>query len=79
MRTSRSADIRWLWLFLTAALTAIVIAFGRYRSNERVARAIAAGVARRRDAATERLVPIRSRQRSWQTMPVSEAIPTHDR
>ena len=58
MRTSRSADIRWLWLFMTAALTAIVIAFGRYRSNERVARTIAAGVARRRaDAATEQLAP----------------------
>ena len=48
MRPQRSADMRWLWLLTTAALTAIVIAFGRYRSNERVARTIAAGVARRR-------------------------------
>jgi hypothetical protein len=48
MHPPRSADIRWLLLFMTAALTAIVIAFGRYRSNERVARTIAAGVARRR-------------------------------
>ena len=48
MRPQCRADMRWLWLFTTAALTAIVIAFGRYRSNERVARTIAAGVARRR-------------------------------
>jgi len=40
--------MRWLWLFTIAAVTAIVIAFGRYRSNERVARTITAGVARRR-------------------------------
>jgi len=31
-----------------AALVAVVIAFGRFRSNERVARAMAAGAARRR-------------------------------
>ena len=48
MRPQHSADMWWLWLFTTAALTAIVIAFGRFRSNERVARAMAAGAARRR-------------------------------
>jgi len=42
------ADIKWVWLFTIAAVSAILIAFGRYRSNERVARTIAAGVARRR-------------------------------
>jgi hypothetical protein len=41
-------DSRWQWLSAAAAITAIVIAFGRFRSNERIARAVAEGVARRR-------------------------------
>ena len=41
-------DSRWLWLSTAAAITAVVIAFGRFRSNERIARAVAEGVARRR-------------------------------
>jgi hypothetical protein len=48
MRSLSSTDIRWLCLLSTAGLTAIVIAFGRFRSNERIATAIATGVARRR-------------------------------
>jgi hypothetical protein len=48
VRPQRGTDFRWFWLFTTAAVTAIVIAFGRFRSNERIALAIAAGVARRR-------------------------------
>jgi hypothetical protein len=37
-----------LWLLTITGLTAIVIAFGRFKSNERIAKAVAAGVARRR-------------------------------
>jgi hypothetical protein len=47
----RPAHYWWLWLFTTLAFTAIVISFGRFRSNERVARVIADGVERRRGPA----------------------------
>jgi len=40
--------IPWMGLVTVAAGTAVVIAFGRFRSNERVAQAIATGAVRRR-------------------------------
>ncbi len=49
MRSLSSTDVRLLWLLTTAGLTAIVIALSRFRSNERIATAIASGVARRRN------------------------------
>jgi hypothetical protein len=41
-----------MWLVTTIAITAIVIAFRRFASNERVAHAVAVGVARRRGEST---------------------------
>jgi hypothetical protein len=37
-----------MWLVTTVAIAAIVIAFRRFASNERIAYAMAVGVARRR-------------------------------
>lgn len=48
MRTQRWTWIPWFALVTTVATTAVVIAFGRFRSNERVAQAIASGAVRRR-------------------------------
>ncbi len=47
MRVTRSARVSWIWLVTTVAITTVVIAFGRFRSNERIAQAIATGVKRR--------------------------------
>jgi hypothetical protein len=48
VRPQRGTDFWWLWLLFVAATTAVVIAFARFRSNERIAEAMAAGAARRR-------------------------------
>ncbi len=40
-----------MWLVTTVAITAVAIAFGRFRSNERVALAVALGAIRRRGEA----------------------------
>jgi hypothetical protein len=48
MCTQRWTRIPWFGLVTIAAVTTIVIAFGRFRSKERVAQAIASGVVRRR-------------------------------
>jgi hypothetical protein len=48
MRIARLAQVPWVWLVTTVAITAVVIAFGRFKSNERIAQAISAGVIRRR-------------------------------
>jgi hypothetical protein len=46
-----------MWLATTIAITTIVIAFRRFDSNERVARAVAAGVVRRRGESATTAVP----------------------
>ena len=48
MCSQRWTWIPWFGLVTIAAVTTVVIAFGRFRSNERVAQAIASGVVRRR-------------------------------
>jgi len=62
MRTPRTTQIPWMWLGTTVALTAVVIAFGRFKSNERIAQAIAVGAARRRGEPTAATFPIDARQ-----------------
>ena len=44
-----SREFRWMLLVTTVVITAVAIVFGRFRSNERVALAVAAGAMRRRD------------------------------
>lgn len=61
MRIARKAQIPWMRLATTVAITAVVIAFGRFTSNERIAQAIAAGVIRRRDEPTASALPIDTR------------------
>ncbi len=48
MRSAKSTCFKWMWLTTTIAIVATVIAFRRFASNERVAYAVAFGVARRR-------------------------------
>jgi hypothetical protein len=46
-----------VWLATTIAITTIVIAFRRFESNERIARAVAVGVVRRRGEPAATAVP----------------------
>ena len=62
MRIARKAQIPWMWLATTVAITAVVIAFGRFTSNERIAQAIAVGATRRREEPTAATFPIDARQ-----------------
>lgn len=48
MLSRKSTGFRWMWLVTTVAIAATVIAFRRFASNERIAYAVAFGVARRR-------------------------------
>lgn len=58
MRIARSAHVPWMWLVTTVAITAVVITFGRFRSNERIAQAIAAGATRRRGEPSAEALPL---------------------
>jgi hypothetical protein len=51
-----------MWLVTTVAITTVVIAFGRFKSNERIAQAIAVGATRRRGEATAAAYPIEASQ-----------------
>ena len=62
MRTARNPQVPWMWLVTTVAITAVVIAFGRFKSNERIAQAIAAGAIRRRGEPTAAALPIDAKQ-----------------
>ena len=62
MRIARTAQVPWMWLVTTVAITTVVIAFGRFKSNERIAQAIAAGVIRRRGEPTAAALPIDAKQ-----------------
>jgi hypothetical protein len=46
-----------MWLTATIAITTMVIAFRRFESNERVARAVAVGVARRHGESAATALP----------------------
>ena len=52
MHSSICLYFRWMWLVTAVAITATVIAFRRFASNERVAYAVAVGAARRRGEPT---------------------------
>lgn len=62
MRTPRTTQVPWMWLVTTVAVTAVVIAFGRFKSNERIAQAIAVGATRRRGEPTAATFPIDATQ-----------------
>lgn len=62
MRITRTAKVPWMWLVTTVAITTVVIALGRFRSNERIAQAIATGVRRRRGEPTAAALLINAKQ-----------------
>ena len=57
MHSSICLYFRWIWL-VAVAITATVIAFRRFASNERVAYAVAVGAARRRGEPSTPQAPI---------------------